>query len=47
MSKVHLLGKLPDPFLKADGTRMSPEEWWQQRDAIREEIQRLKEEQNK
>lgn len=41
MSKVNLLGKLPDPFLKADGTRMSPEEWWQTRDELREKIVRM------
>lgn len=31
-------GKMPDPFLKADGTRMSPEEWKLQRDALRDFI---------
>ena len=30
------LGKMPDPFLKPDGTRMTPDEWWQQRDALRD-----------
>ena len=28
-------GKMPDPFLKADGTRMTPEEWNTNRNAIR------------
>ena len=41
MSQLHLLGKLPDPFLKEDGTRMSPEEWWQKRDELREKIVRM------
>lgn len=41
MSQLHLLGKLPDPFLREDGTRMSPEEWWQERDAIREKVVRM------
>ena len=36
--QIHVHGKLPDPFLKPDGTRMSPEEWWQQRAAIREAV---------
>ena len=27
-------GKMPDPFMKQDGTRMTPEEWKTQRDAI-------------
>jgi hypothetical protein len=31
MSAV-ILGKLPDPFLKEDGTRMSADEWYAQRD---------------
>ncbi len=36
--KVIFSGKIPDPFLKSDGTRMTPEEWWQQRDRIRDFI---------
>ena len=28
------LGKLPDPFMKADGTRMSADEWFTKRDEI-------------
>lgn len=28
------LGKLPDPFMKADGTRMSADEWFAKRDEI-------------
>lgn len=27
MKEVTILGKLPDPFLKEDGTRVTPEEW--------------------
>ena len=34
--KVEYLGKLPDPFLQEDGTRMTPEQWWQKRDQIRQ-----------
>jgi len=38
MRKVEFLGKLPDPFLKADGSRMTPDEWWKKRDEIRDFI---------
>ena len=38
MATIHVHGKLPDPFLKADGTRMTPEEWWANRDAIRDRV---------
>ena len=31
---VNILGKLPDPFLKADGTRMTADEWYAQRDQL-------------
>lgn len=31
---VKILGKLPDPFLKEDGTRMTPDEWYSKRDEI-------------
>ena len=31
-------GKMPDPFAKQDGTRMTPEEWKTQRNAIRDMI---------
>ena len=31
---VEILGKLPDPFRKADGTRMTPDEWYAARDQI-------------
>ena len=27
MKEVTILGKLPDPFLKEDGTKVTPEEW--------------------
>lgn len=36
MRKLEMLGKLPDPFKKADGTRMTPEEWYAERDSIRD-----------
>ena len=29
-----ILGRLPDPFIKADGTRMSADEWYAKRDEI-------------
>ena len=29
-----ILGKLPDPFMKADGVRMSAGEWYEKRDEI-------------
>ncbi len=38
MSKIEFLGKLPDPFLKNDGTRMTPEEWYENRAKIRDFI---------
>ena len=31
---VKILGKLPDPFRKEDGTRMTQEEWYAQRDKL-------------
>ena len=31
---VNILGKLPDPFLKEDGTRMTADEWYAQRDQL-------------
>ena len=31
---VRILGKLPDPFLKDNGTRMTPDEWYAQRDRL-------------
>ena len=31
---VQILGKLPDPFRKADGTRMTTDEWYAQRDEL-------------
>ena len=36
--KIQFLGKMPDPFLKKDGTRMTPYEWWQHREEIRDFI---------
>ena len=38
MREIIFHGKMPDPFLKDDGTRMTPEEWIANRDAIREKI---------
>ncbi len=35
---VRILGKLPDPFRKEDGTRMTREEWYAQRDRLFERI---------
>ena len=31
---VKILGKLPDPFRKEDGTRMPPEEWYARREEL-------------
>ena len=36
MRKVEFLGKMPDPFKKPDGTRMTPEEWYAQRKELLE-----------
>lgn len=38
MRKVEFLGKMPDPFRKEDGTRMSPAEWQEKRKEIRDMI---------
>lgn len=38
MRKVTFLGALPDPFAKADGSRMTPEEWKVQREELRQKI---------
>ncbi len=38
MRKVTFLGKMPDPFLKADGTRVTPEEWPEYKKALRDMI---------
>lgn len=38
MTSVIFHGKMPDPFLKADGKRMTPEEWNLQRNALRDKI---------
>ncbi|MBE7050956.1 MAG: hypothetical protein E7395_00095 [Ruminococcaceae bacterium] len=38
MRKVEFLGKMPDPFLKEDGTRMTKEEWLERKDEIRQKI---------
>lgn len=35
---VTILGKLPDPFRKDDGTRMTPDEWYAGRDQLFEKI---------
>ncbi len=36
MRPIEFLGKMPDAFKKADGTRMTKEEWHANRDEIRE-----------
>ena len=38
MRKVTFLGKMPDPFLKEDGTRMTPAEWFENREAIKKKV---------
>ena len=35
---VKIMGKLPDPFLKKDGTRMTADEWYAQREELFDEI---------
>lgn len=35
---VEILGKLPDPFRKPDGTRMTPDEWYSARETIFQSI---------
>ena len=36
MSKIEYLGKMPDPFRRPDGTRMTAEEWYENRAALRD-----------
>ena len=36
MSKIEYLGKMPDPFRRPDGTRMTAEEWFENRATLRE-----------
>ena len=36
MRKVKFLGKMPDPFQKPDGTRMTADEWWKNRATLRD-----------
>ena len=31
---TELIGRLPNPFLKSDGSRMTPEEWYKDREAL-------------
>lgn len=38
MREIKLLGKLPDPFLKDDGTRVSPQEWKEYKKELLEKI---------
>ncbi len=38
MREIIFHGKMPDPFLKEDGTRMTPDEWLRNKDAIRQKI---------
>jgi len=41
MSDITFLGTMPDPFKKADGTRMTPEEWQVYRGQLREKIVKM------
>ena len=36
MREVNFLDKMPDPFKKEDGTRMTPEEWYKNREKLRD-----------
>ena len=36
MSKIEYLGKMPDPFRRPDGTRMTAEKWYENRAALRD-----------
>ena len=38
MSKIEYLGKMPDPFRRPDGSRMTAEEWYEHRAALRDFI---------
>ncbi len=38
MRKIEFLGKMPDPFKKADGTKMTPEEWMENKKELLCEI---------
>ncbi|MBQ7400123.1 MAG: hypothetical protein IJW06_06675 [Clostridia bacterium] len=38
MREIIFRGKMPDPFLKSDGTRMTKEEWFEKKDEIRQKI---------
>lgn len=38
MREIRLLGKLPDPFRKEDGSRVTPEEWKTYRETVRKKI---------
>jgi hypothetical protein len=38
MMEIKTYGKLPDPFKKEDGTRMTPEEWKEYRKELKEKI---------
>lgn len=31
MRKIEFLGKMPDPFKKEDGTRMTKDEWYEKK----------------
>lgn len=38
MRKIEFFGKMPDPFKKEDGTRMTKDEWYEKKDEIRQKI---------
>lgn len=42
MRKITYLGAMPDPFRKEDGTMMTREEWYAQREALRDFMDRAR-----
>ena len=42
MREVIFHGKMPDPFLKPDGTRVTPEEWPEYKKGIRDMVVEIK-----
>ncbi len=40
MSNIQVLGKMPDPFMRADGTRVTPAEWPAYREGLRDFVVR-------
>lgn len=41
MSTLTALGKLPNPFVRPDGSVISPEQWWEERKALRRHVVEL------